>query len=251
MLIQLPIIIFLYKVIRNPLSYICRISDECIIKLNSLVNGLAEDAAFKSIDQINLISKMSSTDTYDAFFKSLEPARDIPNFNLFGQHLADTPSITALSMLCLIPIVAAGLQWLSMFLMRKWNANPNQLAAQDAQTNMSMKMMDFVMPLMTLFITFSFSAMMGLYWIYQSIIAIIQTFIISRAMPIPKFSEEEIKELRKAQKAAEKAQKAILKEQPKYRSLHYIDEDDYEELPTVKTQKPQSKNNSDRPEIKD
>jgi len=57
----------------------------------------------------------------------------------------------------------------------------------------------------------------------------------------------------KVQKAAEKAQKEIIKTQPKYKSLHYIDEDDYDELPTVNTKptKPVSGAYENRPEIKD
>ena len=73
-------------------------------------------------------------------------------------------------------------------------------------------------------------------------------------MPIPKFTEEELKAINKAKKAAEKEQKAIIKTQPKYKSLHYIDEDDYEELPEVKSSSPEKKKFSDstnRPEIKD
>jgi predicted dehydrogenase len=54
----------------------------------------------------------------------------------------------------------------------------------------------------------------------------------------------------------EKAQKAALKNQ-KYRSLHYIDEDDYDELPEVKTAEEPKKSGSpmlgaqDLPNIKD
>jgi hypothetical protein len=97
--------------------------------------------------------------------------------------------------------------------------------------------------------------MLGVYWIYQSALGILQTFIISRTMPLPRFTEEEIKEMRKAEKAAEKAQRAQLKEAPKYRSLHYIDDDDYDTLPELKSDDGGKKNNaptnSDIPEIKD
>ena len=49
----------------------------------------------------------------------------------------------------------------------------------------------------------------------------------------------------------QKAQKAALKAQPKVRSLHYIDDDDYEELPEVKNQSTEKHVSSDAPEIKD
>ena len=57
----------------------------------------------------------------------------------------------------------------------------------------------------------------------------------------------------KLEKERQKAQKAALKAQPKYRSLHYIDEDDYDELPEVKknTDSKGSIDPSERPEIKD
>ena len=73
-------------------------------------------------------------------------------------------------------------------------------------------------------------------------------------MPIPKFTEEEIKAIRKAQREQQKAQKEVLKQQPKFRSLHNIDDDDYDELPEVINQnadKQKNKASGDAPEIKD
>ena len=176
----------------------------------------------------------------------------IPDFTLFGVNLAATPSLANFSILVLIPVLAAGFQWLTMWLTRKINGNSMQMAAPDGQTQASMTIMDIAMPLMTLFIAFSFSGMLGLYWIYQSVISIIQMFILAKAMPIPKYTEEEIKAMRKAEKEQEKAQKAALKQQPKYRSLHYIDEEDYEELPEIKTSGTTPKNtSSDAPALKD
>ena len=269
LLLQLPIIIWLYNVIRNPLSYLAKLSDEVITRAYGAVNGLsAEQLAevkFKSIDQITLsgqIQKLSVFDpsTTDAYYALQEitelDASVLPSFNLWGLNLADKPEI--LSWLVLIPIFATAFQWLSMFITRKisGNAQAMTVTGDDTADNMqaSMKMMDLMMPAMTLFFTFSFSAMMGLYWIYQSILGIIQTLILAKLMPIPKFTEEDIKTLEKAKRTAEKAQKAIIKTQPKYKSLHYIDEDDYDDLPEIKNnqnknQKPMS--GDDRPEIKD
>ena len=261
MLIQLPLIIFLYNVIRKPLSFIAKISDEAVLAINKLIDPATTVESIKNIDQIGLISKINAyvnetgTGTLNAI-KLKEAGLDvsqIPNFNLFGINLAETPSFVNFSILVLIPVLAAAFQWLTMWLTRKINGNGMQVQG-DAQAQASMRMMDLVMPLMTLFIAFGFSGMLGLYWIYQSIFSIIQMFILAKAMPIPKFTEEEIKAMRKAEKEAEKAQKNVLKQQPKYRSLHYIDEDDYDELPEVKAKNPTSQkklNQSDAPEIKD
>ena len=260
MLIQLPLIIFLYNVIRKPLSYIAKISDEIVIKAyNLVVNPETYVDSIKKIDQIGLISKIndyvSTNPMGEIYLKDVGldlSVAKIPDFTLFGVNFADTPSFTNFSLLVLIPVLAAGFQWLTMWITRKLNGNGMQMQG-DAQTQASMRVMDLVMPLMTLFIAFGFSGMLGLYWVYQSIFSIIQTFILAKTMPIPKFTEEEIKAMRKAQKEAEKAQRNIIKQQPKYRSLHYIDEDDYDELPEVKKKTTSQKkiSPSDAPEIKD
>ena len=70
-------------------------------------------------------------------------------------------------------------------------------------------------------------------------------------MPIPKYTEEEIKEMEKTERERQKAQKAALEAQPKVRSLHYIDDDDYEELPEVKSSDATKHVSGDAPEIKD
>ena len=251
MLIQFPIIIFLYNVIRNPLSHICRISDEGVIDIYNRLNSTATVDAVKSIDQIKLVSQIRAAEGIDLSAYDLSK---LPDFTLFGTDLAATPSFTNITWLVIVPVIAAALTWLSMFLSRKWNSNSATNAAQDAQANASMKMMDITMPLMTLFFAFGFSGMMGIYWIYQSALGILQTFIISRTMPLPKFTEEEMREMRKAQKAAEKAHRSAAKAAPKYRSLHYIDDDDYDTLPEIKSEEKKNGNKGidmDMPEIKD
>ena len=259
MLIQLPLIIFLYNVIRSPLSYITKASKELIAAFNT---ALSPD---KALDEISLIAKIKETyhTTNPNIFSDITYTNaegvvetlsysDLPNFNLWGMDLAQTPSLKAISWLVLIPVIAALFQWVTMWITRKINANP-MTQVQDEQNQMSMKIMDLVFPLMTLWLAFSFSGMLGLYWIYQSIIAILQTVLLAKLMPMPKYTEEQIKEMKKAQREQEKAQREALKNQPKFRSLHYIDEEDYEELPEVKSN---NKNNNkpssgSMPEIKD
>lgn len=250
LLLQLPIIIFLYNVIRGPLSYICQVSADGIAKIREILGETA-----KNLDEIGLISAIEkATVAQKESINEIVKIDTIPDFTLFGVNLADTPSFASFSILLLIPVLAAAFTWLSMWLVRKWN-NTGLNSQQDAQAQASMRIMDLIMPLMTLWMAFSFSGMLGLYWIYQSILGILQSFILAKVMPLPKYTEEELKAMRKAQKAAEKAQKAALKEQPRYRSLHYIDDDDYDELPSVtkqnddQTKKTQS--GIDIPDIKD
>ncbi|MBR1993182.1 MAG: YidC/Oxa1 family membrane protein insertase [Firmicutes bacterium] len=158
MLIQFPIIIFLYNIIRNPISYICHVSEAGIAQIKEMLTALGETLP-ETIDQIGLASLMEKHNLNAMSFDGA--VRELPDFSFFGLdvNLADTPSFTALSLLVAIPFLAAGFQWLTMFLTRKFNGNANQLAASDQQAGCSNKMMDIMMPLMTLWFTFSFSAM--------------------------------------------------------------------------------------------
>ena len=248
LLIQMPIIIFLYKVIRNPLSYICKLEESQIVSINTLLNGTT--AEFKSIDQIKLVSVINSN--MDKLGSYSEQLAKLPDISFFGVgDLGATPSFK--TWLWIVPVIAAGLTWLSMYLTKKWNGTANvaqDQQNQNPQAQQTAKMMELSMPIMTLLMAFGFSGMMGIYWIYQSALGILQTYLVSKFMPIPRYTEEELKAMKKAQKQAEKAQKQVLKNAPKYRSLHYIDEEDYDTLPEIKsTQKSGKKSNDTLPDI--
>ena len=235
LLLQLPIITFLYKVIRGPLSYICGFSADEINSIKSIIGST-------QIDEIQLVGEINKY-TGDGLAEFATKLEKLPDLTLFGTDISAVPSLKDFSWLVIIPVLAAGLTWLSMFLARKWNANPAAQQQQDnPQANMSMKMMDLVMPVMTLIFAFGFSAMMGIYWIYQSALGILQSFILSKAMPLPKYSEEDLKEMKKAQKEAEKAARSAAKNAPKVRSLHYIDDEDYDTLPELESNGKDDKN---------
>jgi YidC/Oxa1 family membrane protein insertase len=246
MLLQFPIIIFLYDIIRGPLSYIGRFTKEEIATMRTALE-LGENAVeFDIINKINTIG-IDNLPVEIADFN--ERLSALPEFKLFGTNLLENPSFQSWTIL--IPVVAAALTWLSMYLSRKWNSNPNMMQNDEA-TNSSLKMMDLMMPGMTLFMAYGFQSLMGIYWIYQSALGILQTFIISKAMPLPKFSEEDVKEFKKAQKEAEKNARTAAKNAPKVRSLHYIDDDDYDNLPEIDGSDKNDKNGSgqmDIPEI--
>ena len=114
-----------------------------------------------------------------------------------------------------------------------------------------MKIMEILPLALTCFILFQIPAMIGVYWFIRSIISLGKQYLIKLAMPIPKYTEAEIKEMEKMERERQKAQKAALKAQPKVRSLHYIDDEDYEELPEIKSNDANKHVSNDAPEIKD
>lgn len=178
-LLQLPIITFLYNVIRGPLSYICKLSANEIMQVKAIITAAGITPA---VDEIGLVANIQTIGV--EVFEGIDLSR-LPDFTLFGTNLARTPSFSEWSLLWLIPILAATLTWLSSVLFRKWN-NPGAATEQNQQMNSTTNSMNLIMPLMTLWMTSSFSGMLGIYWIYQSILGILQSFILSKAMPLPK-----------------------------------------------------------------
>ncbi|MBQ6614007.1 MAG: YidC/Oxa1 family membrane protein insertase [Clostridia bacterium] len=259
LIVQLVVIMAVYSIIRQPLSYICRIGSEELIALaNHLgltIKGSAVEAKnFASFDQINAISAIKANwENVVAQFPNLtESLESIPNLNFFGLNLGVTPMSvwngftegsavsglngvpTILNVLAyaIIPVSCFLLQVLTMKLTRKFTYQSP--ATQDAQNGCSMKMMDWTMPLMSLFFCFSFSSAIGLYWIYSNVFSFAQTVLLAKMMPVPKFTEEDIKKAEKELK--EKGFNVKKSEQVRVRSLHHIDDDDYDELPEIKSE---------------
>lgn len=79
-LIQFPILIALYNIIRKPISYVMLLSKDAVMQVFERINGTAADS-FARIDQIDLANKMSG-----AFDKVSEfiSQNDLINFHFLG-----------------------------------------------------------------------------------------------------------------------------------------------------------------------
>ena len=233
LLIQLPVIMALYNIIRNPLTYVCRFGKDTVTALAEKVNELSATPVFADVakvDQITIISKIKELG--EANFASIGDfsAELLPNFNLFGLDISVNPTIA--SWLVIIPVLVFASQFFTMKLSRKLNPMA-QMSATTQEAQMSNTIMDIMMPLMTLWMAFNFSATIGIYWIYQSIIGIAQMIILARLMPIPQPTDEEIRQAEKELKAKQRQRKTASNDpnKPKVRSLHHIDDDDDEVTP--------------------
>ncbi|MBQ2863352.1 MAG: hypothetical protein IJE84_04175, partial [Clostridia bacterium] len=95
----------------------------------------------------------------------------------------------------------------------------------------SMNIMELTLPLMTVFFAYNMSGAIGIYWIFQNILSLAERFFIAKFMPLPKYTEEEIKQIQKAMKKepAGNPSRPAKSNGEKPRSLHRIDEDDDDE----------------------
>lgn len=86
MFLQLPVITFLYKVIRSPLSYICKLTGEEIIKIKDIITAAGITPA---LDEIGLVANIQELGV--GTFAGID-LTTLPDFTLFGANLARTPS---------------------------------------------------------------------------------------------------------------------------------------------------------------
>ena len=232
LLLQMPIIVILYRIVYMPLTYICQWSAERISALQATAEAaglLGEGGKWTAQAEIQLLSMIKSNPaSFDA-----EAVQSLPQLHLFGIEALDlsaSPSLTNLSWLVAIPVLVFLTTFLSMKLTRRFTYQSPDQAAQ--QNTLSMKIMDFAMPLFSLWISFSLPAALGLYWIYQSILSFGQQYLLFKLMPMPQFTEEDYRRAEKEMgvkgKGAKKAADAI---PGAVRSLHHIDDEDY--LPPV------------------
>jgi YidC/Oxa1 family membrane protein insertase len=230
LLLQFPIIIALYNVIRNPLTYICRIGSS-VPGIKEKLIALGQLSSTKSVlSEIEIIKLMkdnfsSLTDVLPKGFS----LTDIPNFNMFGGFfdLSKIPSISAPTWLLAIPVITFAATFLSMKLTRKYTYQPPQ--QEGANAAMSGKIMDFTMPLFSVWITFTVPAVVGVYWIYQNVLGVVQQMILAKMYPVPVFTEEDFRNAEKEMNGSIRKEKKTTKPH----SLHHIDDDD----PQVKSKR--------------
>ncbi len=179
-----------------------------------------------NIIKANGVEKFKSSDGGMEMLDDDFSADELPDFTLLGGRLdlSKTPDFKSFSWLLLIPLLTFIGTFASMKLTKKLTYQPAQA---EGDTAISMKMMDYVMPLMSTFFTFSVPAVLAVYWIYQNIFGTLQQFVLKLMYPYPTFTEEEYKaaerEMNKGIKQSKKSQK-----KKSAKAAHRIDLDENE-----------------------
>ena len=191
-LIPFPILIALYSVIRQPITRMMFAAQDVVTTLQDyfVAKGLytipTKADAYVEIKLANLAHEHWDAVTTDLAGK-IDGLLDV-DFGFLGLNLGSQPQwnffvktdwsdvsvwLPALG-LFLIPFISAALSWLSMKVSNA--ANPQQ----DAQTQASMKTMNLMMPLMSIWICFVMPAAMGIYWIANSVFGMIRDFVLTK-----------------------------------------------------------------------
>ena len=235
-LVPLFILIPLFTVIREPLTYILMESAEVSAQIIDVIKGLAGDQ-FSSNNYYDQVTAAQLIPQFAAELRAAIPGISETtlagvNFNFLGINLGAIPQFNVFSSTWawdwahigafLIPCLSAGSQVLSMLIAQKGNDSvlTNEKGIQDkemaknSQQNQSTQMMLYMMPLMSLWIGFTVSTSLSLYWFVGGIIGMISDAIMTKhyrkiydaedAVRLQKYLEEERLEAEKERIRAER-----------------------------------------------
>ncbi|MBE6608348.1 MAG: YidC/Oxa1 family membrane protein insertase [Ruminococcaceae bacterium] len=236
LLIQFPLIIALYNVIRNPLRYICGVGKEGVAKILEIVRTYE---GFEKATEINLVPVLNGEYGAEilekagkALGKAVEFTHELPDFNFFGLDLSVTPAFDK-PLYLLIPLLTGLIAYFSGKLTKKLSYQPPMADGTDSAMRTSNLIMELSLPAMSVWLTFMFPSLLGIYWIFQNILGVLQQLVLKWMFPYPKFTEEDYKNAER-EMSGKKYKKNSSRPAPApgvYRSLHRIDEDEVYEIP--------------------
>ena len=234
-LVPLFVLIPLFTIIRNPIVYILGQSEEVAAQIVTIIKEL-EPTLFNGNDYYDQVTAASAIAKHAAALKEAIPTLDEValagvNFNFLGVNVGAVPDFAfwgwsafdwAHIGLFLIPFLSAGANFLQSKIMMRMNNSviTNEKGVQDeemaknsqaAQTSQSMMWM---MPLMSLWIGFTASAALSIYWFVGGVVRTIQDVILTNhyrkiydaedAVRLQRAMEEEAAEAEKERIRAER-----------------------------------------------
>ncbi len=178
---------------------------------NIIINGSSE------LDY--LIEKGQIDESFKDTFKEYgfdEYADKLPEYRIAGVSLLNEPDFGRNLWLMVIPLLVFLTSFFSTKVTRKFSGAATQTDANGNPIGGGL-FMEVGMPLMSAIFAYSFSAAIGAYWVWRTLIAMVKTVILAKAMPIPAVTEEDIAAAKKEMKSKQKKKKVITIE---------VDEDD-------------------------
>ena len=248
MIVQLPIIMILYNIVVDPIQYVLGASASfanalkvyftatkaagglglSLTSTNGTIEMLSQlkNADFASLESFAFFR--NSPELFDELTKFVEK---IPSFNIGSINFGFTPSLKGNYLLLIVPVLTFVVYFFSMKISKNFTYQPTQNADAPG-AGCSSKMMEFYMPVVSTMFCFMVPGAIGIYWVFRSVISTLKQYIMSKVMPLPKFTEEDYKAAEKELGTAVKPQRKRKnaeeldpnRERP--RSLHHIDDED-------------------------
>lgn len=219
--IQLPILLALYRVLYNVPKYVDSVN-QVFVKLSESIqntkgfeklmteiapasvkfdlSGLSDSGITSKITEVLYNLQGSKWDDLAAAFPKLEGMIEdthahVSQINtfMFGMNIAESPSSVITSgvkaglwgmviVAALIPILSGVLSWLSVKVSNTASGmNQNQADGSDTMQS-SLKMMNTIMPIFSVFICYSLPIGVGLYWVFSSLHRVVSYYFIGKHM---------------------------------------------------------------------
>lgn len=141
---------------------------------------------------------------------------DLPIYNVFGLNFLNEPDLNRNVWLMIIPLLVFLSSFFQTKITRRFSGAANQTDANGNPVGGGL-FMEVGMPLISAIFAYSMPATIGVYWIWRTLLGMVQTILLAKIKPIPAVTEEAIAEAKKAMKATQKKKKVITIE---------VDEDD-------------------------
>ena len=169
MLLIFPIMIGLYGVIIQPLTYFMQLTGDQIAQIAELLNYQIGGNYHYQIELATLI--------YENFDKVAHVAGNLMqvNFSLGPISMAAKPTFSQVSVLWLLPIVSGATSYLMSWLQQKMIP----MQQSNPQMQGSNKMMMLMMPLMSIWFGFMLPVGLTWYWICNNVLAAVQEVLMS------------------------------------------------------------------------
>jgi len=214
-LLPFPILLALYSAIRRPLTIMMGIAADTVTKITDF---LTESGLYTAPEKVSAYTEINIANVIHNHFQTvLDKFPDLSgkltdlNYNFLGMNFGETPTYKVWTLdfsdpasigmagLMIFPVASALVSYFSMKI-------SNSTQPETAQTQGSMKGMMLTMPLVSLFIGFSFPAALSVYWLGQSAFSLIQDVILKKYYT-KKLDEEDAERL-----LAEKAREAEIEQ---------------------------------------
>src|SRR5699024_6607175 len=169
----------LYYAVQQPLKFMLGFSDEVIGQLANLVGVNMDVAGYYG--QITVAEKLGQMfqeaggvwpDAVTAITTGQGELLNI-DFSFLGLNLAQTPSITDPQIIWIIPILSGATAFLSSYIMQKMQGMNSAAASQ-------MRMLNILMPLMSLYFAFIMPAAIGVYWVFSNVFTCVQEIVLTK-----------------------------------------------------------------------
>ena len=201
-LVPMLILFPLFTVIREPIVYILGETSEVAAQIIEVVKSCAPDL-FSGNTYYEQVTAASAISQYSAEIAAAIPGLSAEtlagiNFNFLGINLGAIPQFNIFASswvwdwahigLFLIPVISTGSQFLQMLISQKNNDSlitnekgvQDEEAAKNSQSAQQNKMMMWMMPLMTLWIGFTVSAGLSVYWFIGGVFRMITDPIMTK-----------------------------------------------------------------------